>query len=177
MKLKWFSFFIFVIVSKFFYVNAYNVEWIDMEVHPRGFWSGPDVKYGHAYDQGLAQGLVDFFIKERVSSVVDLGCGMGDYVHCFLKHDLYAKGYDGNPDTVELTSGVAEVADLSELMYLNEKFDWVLSLEVGEHIPKEFENTFIENLHRNNLKGIVLSWAIKAQGLDFATFYGLDHAA
>jgi cyclopropane fatty-acyl-phospholipid synthase-like methyltransferase len=47
---------------------------------------------------------------------------------------------------------------------LRKQFDWVLSLEVGEHLPKEFERIFIENLHRHNVKGIVLSWALKGQG-------------
>ena len=40
----------------------------------------------------------------------------------------------------------------------------VLSLEVGEHLPKEFEDAFIENLHRHNARGMVLSWATKGQG-------------
>ncbi len=40
----------------------------------------------------------------------------------------------------------------------------MLSLEVGEHIPKEYERVFIENLHRHNINGIVLSWALKGQG-------------
>jgi cyclopropane fatty-acyl-phospholipid synthase-like methyltransferase len=43
-------------------------------------------------------------------------------------------------------------------------FDWVLSLEVGEHLPKEHEASFIENLHRHNARGVVLSWALEGQG-------------
>jgi hypothetical protein len=39
-----------------------------------------------------------------------------------------------------------------------------LSLEVGEHLPSEFEDTFINNLHNNNKYGMVLSWAIEGQG-------------
>ena len=39
-----------------------------------------------------------------------------------------------------------------------------MSLEVGEHLPKEFEDIFINNLDNNNNYGIVLSWAIKGQG-------------
>ena len=39
-----------------------------------------------------------------------------------------------------------------------------MSLEVGEHIPKEYEDIFINNLHNNNNKGIILSWAILGQG-------------
>ena len=39
-----------------------------------------------------------------------------------------------------------------------------MSLEVGEHLPKKFEDIFINNLHQNNKNGIVLSWAVKGQG-------------
>lgn len=39
-----------------------------------------------------------------------------------------------------------------------------MSLEVGEHLPPQFEDIFIQNLHNNNKHGIVLSWAVKGQG-------------
>ena len=60
--------------------------------------------------------------------------------------------------------GGPHVIDLSEPIDLGKKFDWVLSLEVGEHLPKKFERIFIENLDRHNLRGIVLSWDLKGQG-------------
>ena len=56
------------------------------------------------------------------------------------------------------------VLDLSKPHKFDEPYDWIMSLEVGEHLPKEFEDVFIENLHNNNKKGIVLSWAIIGQG-------------
>jgi hypothetical protein len=36
---------------------------------------------------------------------------------------------------------------------------WELSLEVGEHIPREFEATFLDNVCRHCLVGTVISWA------------------
>lgn len=135
----------------------------EVHIHKHGYWSGSGVLEEHAFDPHLAEALVDFFNKESVESVVDFGCGTGDYVHLFLRNGIFAKGYDGNPDTLKLSNGVAEVADLSQLLTLPKTYDWVMSLEVGEHIPKEFEKTFIENLHRHNINGIVLSWAVKGQ--------------
>ncbi len=38
-----------------------------------------------------------------------------------------------------------------------------MSLEVGEHLPKKFEDIFINNLHNNNENGMVLSWALVGQ--------------
>jgi hypothetical protein len=40
----------------------------------------------------------------------------------------------------------------------------VLCLEVGEHIPKQFEQIFLNNIDKYNAKGVVLSWALKGQG-------------
>jgi cyclopropane fatty-acyl-phospholipid synthase-like methyltransferase len=76
---------------------------------------------------------------------------------------LKCVGYDGNPDTPTLTKGIGQVLDLSEPFDLETTFDWVVSLEVGEHLPHQYETIFIENLMRHAEKGIILSWALKNQ--------------
>ena len=81
-----------------------------------------------------------------------------------LSQQFDCEGYDGNPATPVLSDGICGVMDLSAPFDLSKKFDWVLSLEVGEHLPKKFEKTFVENLDRHNTSGIVLSWAIPGQG-------------
>ncbi len=131
-------------------------------VHENGYWSGEDTCTEHCFDPKLASALIQFFKIEKAHRIVDFGCGMGDYVKAFLTHELFCKGYDGNPNTYQLSKGVASVADLSKPLTL-ETYDWVMSLEVGEHLPKKAERTFIENLHRHNKKGIILSWAVKGQ--------------
>lgn len=68
-------------------------------------------------------------------------------------------GFDGNP----MVKPPCQWADLSEECQLG-TWDWVLSLEVGEHIPAEYERVFVENLHRHNRDGIILSWAVPGQG-------------
>ncbi len=134
------------------------------DVHEHGYWSGEDVIYEHRFDNNLAQALVGFFKNENAKTIVDFGCGMGDYVKTLQENQFYCEGYDGNPDTFKLSGGVAHVIDLSEPFDLNKRFDWVLSLEVGEHLPKQYEQTFIENIEKHCIDGIVLSWAIKGQG-------------
>ena len=43
--------------------------------------------------------------------------------------------------------------------------DWVISLEVGEHISHEVEKQVVANLHAHNRKGLILSWAhLKQRG-------------
>lgn len=53
--------------------------------------------------------------------------------------------------------------DLTEDQDLGRKFDWVQSLEVGEHIPPEKTSVFVNNLVKHAKNGIILSWAIPGQ--------------
>ncbi len=135
-----------------------------MPINDNGFWEGQDAEEHHINDAPLASYLVSFFKSEKASSIVDLGAGMGDYVKIFKNNNLNADCYDGNPNTPQLTNNLCKVMDLSKPHKFEKPYDWVMSLEVGEHLPKEFEDVFINNLHNNNKKGIVLSWAIEGQG-------------
>lgn len=134
-----------------------------MSIHSNGYWQGTQASSQHVHDANLAKCLISFFKNEGATSIVDFGCGMGKYVQAFRNHGLDATGFDGNPNTPELTNNTCKVLDLSVPTQL-EPFDWVMSLEVGEHLPKTFEDIFINNLHNNNKCGIVLSWAVKGQG-------------
>jgi cyclopropane fatty-acyl-phospholipid synthase-like methyltransferase len=135
-----------------------------MSIHENGYWQGLQASSQHVYDRSLGNKLVSFFKNEKVSSLVDFGCGMGKYVKTFRENNINAIGFDGNPNTPELTDNLGQVLDLSIPKQFDEPFDWVMSLEVGEHLPQQFEDIFINNLHNNNKHGIVLSWAIKGQG-------------
>ncbi|CAL4114079.1 unnamed protein product, partial [Meganyctiphanes norvegica] len=72
-------------------------------------------------------------------------------------------GYDGAANIDEISSGFIQYLDLGKEVDLNERWDWAVSLEVGEHIPKESEDVFIDNIVRHACKGIVLSWAVPGQ--------------
>lgn len=121
-----------------------------------GAWNVPLQKW-HQHDPGLANALAEFF---RGASVIDFGCGPGLYVQR-INETATCRGYDGNPHAGQVKN--CQVLDLSERVDIPPG-DWVLSLEVGEHLPRRFESTFIDNLHRHNRCGIVLSWATPGQG-------------
>lgn len=125
-----------------------------------GIWLDNDQT--HWFDPDLATALGRFFMQNG-NSVVDLGCGRGEYVQSLREIGLECKGYDGNPQTPALSDGLGEVLDLSIPVTLP-RFDWVLSLEVGEHIPRHNEGVFIRNLYKHCRSGIVLSWAVPDQG-------------
>ena len=96
--------------------------------------------------------------------MVDFGCGKCDYIMNIKKAGFDAEGYDGNPFTPEITQGFAKSLDLTAEQDLGRKFDWVQSLEVGEHIPPAKTDMYVKNLVKHASKGIVLSWAIVGQG-------------
>ncbi len=123
-------------------------------IAPTGFWLD---SAEHVADETLKTGLALLF---EGSSVVDFGCGDCYYLKQFRQWGIECDGYDGNP----LTPAEGGVLDLSENVDLGKQYDWVLSLEVGEHIPVEYERRFIENVHAHNRLGVVLSWAIEGQG-------------
>lgn len=134
-----------------------------------GIWSGLskfDMMLHHVHDHTLASALKDFFYSQKVQSIGDLGCGTGFYTKLFNQSGLNSFAYDGNPDTFEISDGVGSVLDLSNYFEFPQPFDWVLSLEVGEHIPSDYEDTYINNLNINCSKGIILSWAVEGQAGD-----------
>lgn len=134
----------------------------------RGFFIGAES--GLINDKTLSSSLVNFFKNENYPLVADFGCGVGFYVNALRDSGIQCHGYDGNPKTKELTHWIdsrppCEILDLSRRIPTLEKgYEWILSLEVGEHIPKKYEPVFINNIHRNNIDGVVLSWAVKGQG-------------
>lgn len=78
---------------------------------------------------------------------------------------LIYRGYDGAGDVEEYTYGYLKFFDLSIPLNLPVT-DWVISFEVGEHVPSSSEGMMIRNLHKHNCKGILLSWGIEGQGGD-----------
>jgi len=134
-----------------------------MKINDLGFWETTDAT-GHINDPSIASALCNYLADNQAKTVVDFGCGLGDYAKAFKAYGYNVEAYDGNPNTETLSNGIGKVLDLSKPFYLNKKFDVVLSLEVGEHIPAEFEDQFITNITKHAKKHLVISWAIEGQG-------------
>jgi hypothetical protein len=140
-----------------------NYKYLETLIQPNGIWINKN-QNEHAFDESLAYCIVNFLKDKDLKSILDLGCGNGSYVRYFNQNDLQSDGYDGNPFTPEITNGLCGIADLSKAFVLENQYDCVMSLEVGEHIPKFYEEIFIGNIIRNAKDLVILSWAVPGQG-------------
>ena len=97
----------------------------------------------------------------RSLSVLDLGAGVGQYGRALLSKSSRHRyrGLDGAGNVEEVTDGFVRFADLTKPL-ATPRADWVLSTEVGEHIPTPLEPAFVRNLHAHACRGIILSWAV-----------------
>lgn len=129
-------------------------------IHERGYWLDHDETDLHLCDERLCNEIIRHFPLH--TTIIDIGCGNGAYTKMFLDLGYDCKGYDGSPLTPEISDGLCGIKDFSVPVEVG-KFDLVLSLEVGEHIPVEYEQVFLDNITRASKKCIVLSWAIEGQ--------------
>ena len=67
-------------------------------------------------------------------------------------------GFDGALMIDTITGGFIQHMDLALPQTFNKTYDWVLSFNVGEFIPKEFEETYIDNVVKAATKGVAVSW-------------------
>jgi hypothetical protein len=125
-----------------------------------GFWMD-EQRNTHQTCLSLANSLVEYYKKNNSSSVIDLGCGNGDYVNYLNSNGVKAYGIDMNPS---LKKPTFFKYDLTKPLTL--KADFVQSFEVGEHIPVKYMKIFINNICNNARRGIIMSWAIEGQGGD-----------
>lgn len=97
--------------------------------------------------------------------VLELGAGFGCYSAYWKASNQISSivAVDGAKDVDVVTRGLVQRADLSERLDLKRTFDWVIMLEVAEHVPKEFEDVLLQNLRRH-AGNLVISWAVPGQG-------------
>ena len=150
-----------------------------------GSWCRDPNKYGGG-DVGLAKGLLNLFNAENAQSVIDFGAGGGWYAEFLTQNGVDTRAYDGAVGSkVQPLSETRrqwfdqrkEIGFTSENPFANviklplsfyhgsniPSADWVYSIEVGEHLPREYEDVFVRNLVEHAKEGLVLTWAMPKQ--------------
>ncbi|CAG0898144.1 unnamed protein product [Cyprideis torosa] len=117
----------------------------------------------HAFDKPVAKALSTFLAGKRVAS---FGDGPGQYQQLVTEEGkvLSYAAFDGAPFTEQTSENRVKFLDLAIPHFGLEVFDWIVSLEVAEHIPEQFEATYLDNIFRHAREGIILSWAVPKQG-------------
>lgn len=157
-------------VSKVLIKNIIKYLLIDEECKndEHGVWL-TNTYSGHFFDKSLGEELIKLLPHMKLNDIGDFGCGPGWYTYLLHKNGYDINGYDGNPNTKELTSLLfndgfyCQKFDLTDNITTKKPFDMIICLEVGEHIPQKYEETFFSNLVNNAAKYILLSWAIPGQ--------------
>lgn len=127
-----------------------------------GFWISNEDKE-HVFIPELSKEINKYTSKHKIKKVYDFGCGTGEYLKKLTEYNnkIEATGFEGHQIERDF-SNIVKV-DLSQYLSI-EPVDLVISIEVGEHIPKQYEQIFIDNICRHAKSHIVMSWAIKGQG-------------
>ena len=115
--------------------------------------------------------LIELLQPFPPTSVVDVGCGVGNWLAVFKEFGIEdCLGIDGDyvdPNLLQIPLSQFTSHDLKQPLPIEKKFDLAISLEVAEHLPSECGEQFINSL--TQLAPVILfSAAIPFQG-------GVDH--
>jgi hypothetical protein len=137
-----------------------------------GYWTSDDTEAIHVHDPKLADWILNYLKDDKNKQLIDFGCGMADYLKKLHKNGfkkLY--GFEGEVrkrspkfvDSWDLTNPIKNYKNYEILK--NNSYN-TICLEVGEHIPKEYESIFLDNITSLTSNKIILSWAVVGQGGD-----------
>ena len=119
----------------------------------------------HLSSRSSAEEIVPFLLeKYHPKSIIDVGCGGGEFINEFKQSGVSAIGVEGDwvLPLYEKHPEWLIIANLSEKIEIKTVFDIALCLEVAEHIHESFSDTLIENLVSLSNR-IVFSAAIPGQ--------------
>jgi hypothetical protein len=136
------------------------------EVSPNGGWCAAASSRNsqqHKTDLDFAKTMSEFLKNKTVASFGD-GPGVYKEIIDGLNQVKLYDAFDGSPYAEINSHGQVKFLDLSIPIHHLDKYDWVISIEVAEHIPKEFENIYLNNLVKHAKEGIIISWASEGQG-------------
>ena len=145
---------------------------MNAKISDTGYWSGDNAHVHHVHSPKLAQWISNLLSGKfsdgiempKDKRIYDFGTGLGHYLR-HLEDNGFTNlvGFEGDPPVKKVFSGMWK-QDLTKP--ISEAFadkGHVIMLEVGEHVPQEFESALIDNVSRLCRGYLVLSWAVPGQ--------------
>ena len=124
-----------------------------------GFW-GEALAARHTHSSDLAEWISGFF--DPMVRVNDLGCGNGFYLKKLAERGFVdLVGYEGEPLRQAMFGDIRR-QDISRTFAVDVRGSTIF-LEVGEHIPKQFQDAVVDNVCRSCGDKLVMSWAMRDQ--------------
>ena len=134
-----------------------------------GYWTSDDTQAIHVHDQGLANWILNYLQNDKDKQLIDFGCGMGDYLKKLHDngfsnlHGFEGEVRKGSPNFVDSWDLTNPIKNYKNYDHLKKNAYNSICLEVGEHIPKQYESIFLDNITSLTTNKIILSWAIIGQ--------------
>lgn len=126
-----------------------------MSILKNGIWDQQTADETHQSSENLAKFLIEYLPKDK--PVYDFGCGNAFYLGKLEAAGFYCTGYEGYRLNNFKSSTVYQ-HDLTQPIH-GLKPGSVISLEVGEHLPKEAQETFMKTVTENCSGKLIFSWA------------------
>lgn len=131
-----------------------------VKIHPNGWWES-DIHIAHLLVPSVCNWIINFLKDDKDHPLHDFGCGTGHYLQKISEAGYTnLTGYEGKIVKESVFSNIIE-QDISKLFDVSQKGN-VICLEVGEHIPAEFEDNLLTNLANACDHYLVLSWSPNA---------------
>jgi len=124
-----------------------------------GAWTQDEANTYHQSSPKLANFLKSYLPKDE--NVYDFGCGNAYYISELAKEGFQCTGIEGCPLNNFLHPNVI-VADLTKRFKFGVEGS-VISLEVIEHIEKEFEQIVLDTITNHCDGKLIFSWALTGQ--------------
>jgi hypothetical protein len=132
-------------------------------IHETGYWNKENAPMWHAHSQELNDWIINFLTPYKSDYIIDFGCGMGTYLKNLHENNFEKlMGLEGDPVKTDYDFEIKS-QNLAEDFDLNLK-GVVISLEVGEHIPKQYQDVFLNNIEKHCDNILIMSWAVRGQG-------------
>ena len=132
------------------------------EIAETGYWNGETAHIHHVHSKELSEWICEFLKEDKAKITYDFGCGLGNYLK-----DLQEKGfsnligYEADPSKKKVFEPIIS-KDLT-IPFVLPIGGNVISLEVGEHIPKKYQDIYLDNVTKGCNGYLIISWAIKGQ--------------
>jgi 2-polyprenyl-3-methyl-5-hydroxy-6-metoxy-1,4-benzoquinol methylase len=134
-----------------------------------GYWTSDDTEAIHVHEPNLANWILNYLQDDKDKQLIDFGCGFGDYLknlhnNGFTKlHGFEGEVRKGSPEFIKNWDLSNPIKNYEGYNSLKKSAYNTICLEVGEHIPKQYESIFLDNITSLTTNKIILSWAIIGQ--------------